>query len=128
SVPCTPRNSCATVPSPAPPDQAPGYSNSPAEGLLARPQLNVSGLDLASPDLDTEGLPLGGFEVPDPAPCCFYVAWRGDPRPLGGVIQGAYVFSGITAFGAASGRPGPARPRPTWPRSSSRCGDARPCA
>ncbi|OLF13526.1 HEXXH motif domain-containing protein [Actinophytocola xanthii] len=28
----------------------------------------------------------------------FYVAWRDDPRPLGGALQGVYAFLGVTAF------------------------------
>src|SRR5438874_6926386 len=39
----------------APPGQAPRCSNSPGDGLLARPRVNVSGPDPASADLDTEG-------------------------------------------------------------------------
>lgn len=28
----------------------------------------------------------------------FYTAWREDPRPIGGVLQGVYAFFGVTAF------------------------------
>jgi HEXXH motif-containing protein len=28
----------------------------------------------------------------------FYTAWRDDPRPIGGVLQGVYAFLGVTAF------------------------------
>src|ERR1044072_7049241 len=28
----------------------------------------------------------------------YYAPWRDDPRPLGGLLQGAYAFLGITDF------------------------------
>lgn len=28
----------------------------------------------------------------------FYAPWRGDPRPLGGLLQGAYAYVGVTDF------------------------------
>ncbi|MET8977047.1 HEXXH motif domain-containing protein [Streptomyces sp. NPDC004539] len=28
----------------------------------------------------------------------FYAPWRDDPRPLGGLLQGVYAFTGVTAF------------------------------
>ncbi|HEY8982668.1 MAG TPA: HEXXH motif domain-containing protein [Streptomyces sp.] len=34
----------------------------------------------------------------------FYAPWRDDPRPLGGLLQGVYAFTGVTAFWAR--RPG----------------------
>lgn len=29
---------------------------------------------------------------------CYYAPWRDDPRPLSGLLQGAYAFTGIMAF------------------------------
>ncbi|HEY7595812.1 MAG TPA: HEXXH motif domain-containing protein [Actinophytocola sp.] len=34
----------------------------------------------------------------------FYVAWRDDPRPLSGALQGAYAFFGVTSFWRAMAR------------------------
>lgn len=34
----------------------------------------------------------------------FYTAWRDDPRPVGGVVQGVYAFFGMTAFWRALAR------------------------
>ncbi|SEG16329.1 HEXXH motif-containing protein [Thermomonospora echinospora] len=31
---------------------------------------------------------------------CFYSPWRDDPRPLGGLLQGAYAYLGVTEFWA----------------------------
>jgi HEXXH motif-containing protein len=39
------------------------------------------------------------FEAPVPG--LFYAPWRDDPRPLAGVLQGAYAFAGICDFWAA---------------------------
>ncbi|MFI5562613.1 aKG-HExxH-type peptide beta-hydroxylase [Amycolatopsis japonica] len=42
-----------------------------------------------------------------------YVAWRDDPRPLSGALQGVYAFFGVTAFWRALARAG------TSPRRSA---------
>ncbi|MFI1566168.1 HEXXH motif domain-containing protein [Streptomyces sp. NPDC020490] len=34
----------------------------------------------------------------DPGGRLFYAPWRDDPRPLGGLLQGVYAFSGVTGF------------------------------
>jgi HEXXH motif-containing protein len=40
----------------------------------------------------------------------FYTPWRDDPRPIAGVLQGAYAFFGVTAFWRALARAGTSAP------------------
>lgn len=43
-------------------------------------------------------LPLCEEDTPDTEGPLFFAPWRGDPRPLPGVLHGAYAFSGVTEF------------------------------
>ncbi|MCD9875645.1 HEXXH motif domain-containing protein [Streptomyces guryensis] len=80
---------------------------------------------LSEPDEDTEVLPaelgvtlvhefrhtlLNGliFLVPLFEECgdLFYAPWRDDPRPLGGLVHGAYAFSGVARYWRARGTDG----------------------
>ena len=58
-----------------------------------------------------------------------YAPWRDDPRPLGGLLQGVYAFTGVTDFWRAVRGSRPAAPA-TWHSSSSPGGgrrSGRPC-
>ncbi|GAA3804368.1 HEXXH motif domain-containing protein [Streptomyces coacervatus] len=80
---------------------------------------------LTEPDEDTEQLPaqlgvalihefrhtlLNGliFLAPLFEDCgdLFYAPWRDDPRPLGGLVHGAYAFSGVARYWRARGEEG----------------------
>lgn len=41
----------------------------------------------------------------------YYSPWRGDPRPLPGILQGSYAFLGVTAFWRTEYRNGQAKTR-----------------
>ncbi|MEU5702687.1 HEXXH motif domain-containing protein [Streptomyces aurantiacus] len=43
-------------------------------------------------------LPLCDTDSPGAEDPLFYAPWRGDPRPLSGVLHGAYAFAGVTEF------------------------------
>ncbi|WP_245697187.1 HEXXH motif domain-containing protein [Streptomyces phaeochromogenes] len=43
-------------------------------------------------------LPLFDEDSPGAEDPLFYAPWRGDPRPLSGVLHGAYAFAGVTEF------------------------------
>ncbi|MGW1209993.1 aKG-HExxH-type peptide beta-hydroxylase [Streptomyces sp. NPDC002499] len=43
-------------------------------------------------------LPLCDEDLPGAEVPLFYAPWRGDPRPLSGVLHGAYAFAGVTEF------------------------------
>lgn len=90
------------VPRPRPPAGAVSTTSPDAYGAIAMsvPLDSVSGAETLVHE--TQHLKLGALldivalTLPDDRH--YYAPWRDDPRPLGGLLQGAYAFLGVTGF------------------------------